>query len=501
MDEPRDEIDTLKAENQALHHPMAELEAIEKRCKQAEAALASLKAQNRLLGDSAPLGIFTVDRNGHLSGINRRMQAIFPPMAAALPGGLNLFDDPDMAALEIVADIQRCMVLRKELTVDHPYTDATDNTIYLRYYLSPIAESDAAPTGVVAFVEDATDLKRTEEALRDSEKRFRRLFQSAPIALVEWDVSPLKDHLENLRESGVTDFSHYLEEHPDQVPYCWSLIQTVNYNPAFLSLMGISDRTPPTDAFLPIDTKDVLNVARDVILLAAAGKAAVEREATIITTNGERKVVLGKSLVASGYEDTLGRVVIALIDISQRKEAEAALRASQRRFQEQAFRDGLTGLYNQRYLYQSLATWIERSKAENKPLSVIFMDLDRFKQVVDTYGHLNGSRTIQKVAQTIAHCLEEPAYAVAYAGDEFVVILPGMGSEEALQKAREIHSQIGNTVYTLNQGIEVSVQASLGIATFPDHAADLNGLIAAADQVLFKVKATGKNAIALYQPE
>ncbi|MDL2275867.1 diguanylate cyclase [Desulfosarcina sp. OttesenSCG-928-G10] len=495
------ELETLKSENEQLRRRLTELETIESRCKKAEAGLTALEEKNQLFGDNAPLGIFTVDPNGRLSGINRKMREIFPPMAAADPNVLNLFDDPAMAALEIVSDIQRCMVQQKGLTSEHPYTDAAEKTIYLRYYLSPISASDGTPIGVMVFVEDATELKRTEQALQDSEKRYRRLFQSAPIALVEWDVSPLKTHLDTLGESGITDFALYLSQHPDQIAYCWSLIRTVNYNPAFLSLMGISESISPTAAFLPIDSTDVLNMARDVVVLTAEGNAAVEREATIITTNGERKVVLGKSMVVSGYEDTLGRVAIALMDISRRKEAEAALRESERKFREQAFRDGLTGLYNQRYLYQSLATWIERAKAERTPISVIFMDLDRFKQVVDTYGHLNGSRTIQKVGQTISQCLEDPAYAVAYAGDEFVVILPGMGSAAALQKAEEIHSRIENAVYALNQGVEVRVQASLGVATFPDHAADLNSLIAAADQVLFKVKATGKNAIGLYQPE
>ena len=83
--------------------------------------------------------------------------------------------------------------------------------------------------------------------------------------------------------------------------------------------------------------------------MVAAGNTEVEREVTLVTTTGEPKIVLGKSLVVSGHEDTLARVAIALVDISQRKKAEAALRESERRFRDQSLRDGLTGLYNQRY--------------------------------------------------------------------------------------------------------------------------------------------------------
>ncbi len=123
----------------------------------------------------------------------------------------------------------------------------------------------------------------------------------------------------------------------------------------------------------------------------------------------------------------------------------------------------------------------------------------RKKNVVDAHGHLNGSRAIQKVARTIDNCLEKPAYAVAYAGDEFVVVLPGLDQHKAMQKAFEIHSRMKNTRYVLDQGIAVRLQASFGIATFPQHATDLEGLIAAADQALFAIKNTGKNGVGRFQ--
>jgi diguanylate cyclase (GGDEF)-like protein len=206
-------------------------------------------------------------------------------------------------------------------------------------------------------------------------------------------------------------------------------------------------------------------------------------------------------LVISGHEDTLARVAIALVDISERKKAEAALLESERRFREQAFRDGLTGLYNQRYLYQSLATLIERAIATDTAISLIFMDLDHFKQVVDTHGHLNGSRIIQQVARTIDNGLQAPAYAVAYAGDEFVVVLPGWGPQRALQKAAQIRSDVKRTRYVVDRGVEVRLTASFGLATYPQDAVNLNDLIAAADQALFMVKETGKDTVGRFQEQ
>lgn len=195
------------------------------------------------------------------------------------------------------------------------------------------------------------------------------------------------------------------------------------------------------------------------------------------------------------------KVVVALVDISQRKKSEKALQESEQSFRSQAYRDNLTGLFNQRYLYKSLAELIDSAQASEVPISLLFIDLDHFKQIVDTHGHLNGSLAIRKVAHTINGCLKKPAYAVAYAGDEFVVVLPGMDQNQAGQKASEIRSRIKETVYELEQGVEVQLQASFGIATWPQHARELNGLLAAADQALFTIKDAGKDAIGQFQSQ
>src|SRR5215475_622435 len=148
--------------------------------------------------------------------------------------------------------------------------------------------------------------------------------------------------------------------------------------------------------------------------------------------------------------DAQGRLIEILstgIDTTDRKGAEDALRANEERFRELAVHDDLTGLYNTRYLYQALEALIASSTSTGATLSILFIDLDRFKRVVDSRGHLNGSRAIQEVAATLRGCLEIPAWAVAYAGDEFVVVLPGLGRAAALERARQIQACIRETHY------------------------------------------------------
>jgi diguanylate cyclase (GGDEF)-like protein len=128
-------------------------------------------------------------------------------------------------------------------------------------------------------------------------------------------------------------------------------------------------------------------------------------------------------------------------------------------------------------------------------LSVVFMDVDRFKRVVDHYGHLNGSRVVQEVASTIRGALPEDAFAVAYAGDEFVVVLPGFGKDAAVGTAETIRSRVAHTIYLAAAGQTVSLTMSLGVATFPEDAADVESLLAAADRALFAIKHAGRNAV------
>jgi len=500
MPKRRDAQENPAAEIDALRKQVADLQVFRERCREAEGALAAYEARNRLLGDSMPLGILTVDAHGRITGLNRRMRELLAWHPAIEPTPANPSACPALASHGLLDDIRRCIEHRQTLETEHQHADPQGNTAYWRYYLSPIPGADGAAAGVMAMVEDCTNLKNAEEALKESEKRYRQLFQSSPIALVEWDASPLKAYLEELRASGVTDFRSYLEGHPREVLHCWDLIRAVGHNQAFLDLMGVADGPAPGGAFLPTDSKFFMEMAREIIVVAAEGHTVNEREETLVTTSGEEKSVLAKALVVSGHEDTLARIAIALVDITQRRQAEAALQERERRFREQALRDGLTGLYNQRYLYQGLAECLERGQAHGTPVSVIFLDLDRFKDVVDTHGHLNGSRAIRLVAATIAQCIKEPAFAVAYAGDEFVVVLPGMDLAQALVKTREIRAEMKSTVYTLEEGVAVRLQATFGVATFPDHAADLNSLLAAADQALFATKKAGKDEVGVFQP-
>ena len=283
MPETPDKTATTPSTVDDLHQQLARLKDIEKRCRQAEEALRAYEERNRRMGDSAPLGLFTVDVHGDITGINRKMREMFawPPERDLTT--VNMMACEAMAMSGICEDIRRCIDQKRPVVAERPHIDSIGNPIHLRYHLSPIPDSDGAVNGVMAMVEDHTELKRAAEALRESERRYRQLFQSAPIALIEWDVSELKQYLEQQRASGVSDFKDFLDRQPQEIHHCWSLIKTADYNQAFLKLMGIAVHDVPQGDFLPTDAEEFRSMAREVILVAADGSPAVEREATLIT--------------------------------------------------------------------------------------------------------------------------------------------------------------------------------------------------------------------------
>jgi diguanylate cyclase (GGDEF)-like protein len=177
------------------------------------------------------------------------------------------------------------------------------------------------------------------------------------------------------------------------------------------------------------------------------------------------------------------------------KLVQKALRKSEQKFKKQAIHDNLTGLYNTRYLYHALAELIKKSASRGLIFSLVFMDIDNFKQVVDTHGHLNASKALQEIAATIKTTLQKPAYGVAYGGDEFVLVLPGFDKRQALDMAETIRKRIKETIYLQNSGLKVRVSSSLGVSTFPDDADTLTELLALADQAMFSVKERGKDSV------
>ncbi len=166
-----------------------------------------------------------------------------------------------------------------------------------------------------------------------------------------------------------------------------------------------------------------------------------------------------------------------------------------RKMQEMAIRDNLTGLYNQRHLFQSLNRLIRKCRKTESCLSLIFLDMDDFKKLVDNLGHIHGSRALSEVAERIQKHIQPPAFGVAYGGDEFVLVLPDYNRQQATDVAFRLRNTIKSEPFLAAWGKSERLTASFGIATFPDDADDITELLALADKSMFRAKNTGKDYV------
>jgi len=156
--------------------------------------------------------------------------------------------------------------------------------------------------------------------------------------------------------------------------------------------------------------------------------------------------------------------------------------------------DDLTGLGNTRHFNRSLSELIARGGR----VALVILDLDSFKAVVDGYGHLVGSRTIAQIRRIIARLVRPGDVPARFGGDEFVIILPDTDVATTLRIAEAIRAAIEACDRLEGEDVDLSsVTASLGVASFPEHAADAEALFRAADTAMYSVKRSGKNRVAL----
>ncbi len=177
-------------------------------------------------------------------------------------------------------------------------------------------------------------------------------------------------------------------------------------------------------------------------------------------------------------------------------ETQRALKASRERYRALSFLDDLTGLYNTRYLYQTLQSRLDNHP--DRPLTVIFIDIDAFKQVVDTYGHLNGSRAIAELAAIIKPLFPTESYGVSYGGDEFVLVIDDHNSTSGRKMAERIRATIADHSFLTSQGLALRITISCGVASYPDDALTLIDLLGDADHALFETKRRGRNAVVAF---
>jgi diguanylate cyclase (GGDEF)-like protein len=156
--------------------------------------------------------------------------------------------------------------------------------------------------------------------------------------------------------------------------------------------------------------------------------------------------------------------------------------------------DEYTGLYNSRFLHQILDEFFSKTDQKTQ-LSVVFMDIDNFKSIVDKYGHLLGTKLLKEIGITITSNLWKEDILIKYGGDEYIIILPGRSKPEAVKHCENILFAINESTYLKSEAEPARITASFGIATYPEDAETKKEVLILADNALFKIKNSTKNSV------
>ena len=291
---------------------------------------------------------------------------------------------------------------------------------------------------------------------------------------------------------------------PDQLSKSGAIVRTGDHATKAVSL-GIAD----TDAYLAVSSerapitmsKGALRRSMVVALLLAVALATVV--ALVLAVHFGRPLrSLRTAVNAIAFGDLEQRVKTSgggeIADLARAFNAMAErVSAAQSTLRRAAVRDSLTGLLNHREFYRRLTDEIARCERGTMPLSVLMADLDRFKIINDTYGHLRGDAVLREVASVITGCVREEDVVARYAGDEFAVILPATAERDAMEIAERLRAGVEGVLAAVDLPGDEGLTLSVGLATrWPgEHTAQRT--VELADLALYRAKDLGRNRVAV----
>lgn len=162
--------------------------------------------------------------------------------------------------------------------------------------------------------------------------------------------------------------------------------------------------------------------------------------------------------------------------------------------QSQIYKDTLTDLYNQKFLNEVVKKKIEEYRRYNTPFSVLFIDVDFFKKVNDSKGHIIGSGVLSQMGALLKEQIRDSDFAFRYGGDEFIIILSHTTGEDAMAVAERVRKNVENFQFHVNN-IKVKVTVSIGLAFYPEHAQSAEEIIRIADEAMYYGKSQSRNIV------
>jgi diguanylate cyclase (GGDEF)-like protein len=234
---------------------------------------------------------------------------------------------------------------------------------------------------------------------------------------------------------------------------------------------------------------DEISIGDHSILFDDGTSSLFNIEETEVKRHGKETSIISEKFTSLGKK---------IDDKSLRKEfedIEKFVRRSRRRLATLANADKVTGIFNRQYFDKVAAEEFEKAKANQRHFSILFVDLDHFKEINDTYGHRIGDDMLRAVAWLIQKACRNTDVVARYGGEEIVVVLPNTMSEDAMRIGGEIREIVAGQT---EERLGVSMTVSIGVASFPEEGESLSLILEKADKALYQAKEKGRNRVCKY---
>jgi len=301
--------------------------------------------------------------------------------------------------------------------------------------------------------------KQAEELLNASEVRYRRLFESAKdgILILDCDTGIIVDVNPFLIELLGYSREQFIEK-------------------AVWELGPFKDIIPNRNKFLELQRQEYIRY-ENLPLESVDGR------------------LINVEFVSNVYSENNTRVIQCNIrDITERKAALKALQESEKRYRDLSIIDDLTQLYNSRHFYAQLKIETERSNRYEQPLTLLLMDIDKFKDFNDTYGHIEGDNVLSQLGKLLKQCLRETDSAYRYGGEEFTIILPMTTIEDGTIMAERIQTELREKAFFPVPGQKVYMTGSIGLAQYKPKE-EIKAFVHRVDQLMYQAKKKRKHSI------
>jgi diguanylate cyclase (GGDEF)-like protein/PAS domain S-box-containing protein len=337
---------------------------------------------------------------------------------------------------------------------------------------------------------DVTNRRRAEEALEQSEQRYRSLFEAAPISLWEEDWSDVKKLIDELRSGGVTDPGAAFRDQPELLKRAGAAIKVLDVNEATLKIYHADDKQQLIDEHHRRLQSSPWPTLMEELQYLTIGQRRVTTESEDLRLDGVQFHIRTTMEIPKAHEHDWQRVFAAVEDIT-----EARALSQQLRFQ--AAHDALTGLVNRREFENRLERSLKSADDGRSEHAVCYLDLDQFKIINDTCGHVAGDELLKRLGRVLAQQVRRQDTLARLGGDEFGVLLEHCSMHVAERVANALRRTIEDFRFAWDKQV-FGIGVSIGVVPIRGQGQTVSSILSAADAACYAAKDHGRNRIHIY---